>query len=84
MGIDALGCGATSHRKPRSKPRSLDDSAYITAFSKRRIVVEHTINRLRRFQALAQADRHHPHHHTARVRAVAALVNRQTQTRLPA
>lgn len=83
VGIDALGCGSAPRRKPRGKPRPPDDIAYNTAFAKRRIVVEHTINRLRRFQALAQPDRHHRKHHTARVCAVAGLVNRQLATRLP-
>ena len=83
IGIDALGCGSAPRRKPRDKPRPAEDSAYNTAFSKRRIVVEHTINRLRRFQALAQPDRHHRKHHTQRVCAVAGLVNRQIATRLP-
>ena len=38
--------------------------------------MEHSINRLRRYQALSQVDRHHRRNHTARVRAVAGLVNR--------
>jgi hypothetical protein len=46
------------------------------AFSRRRIVVEHGIGRLRRFQALTHTDRHFRKGHTARVRAVAGLVNR--------
>jgi hypothetical protein len=39
-------------------------------------VVEHTNGRLRRYQALSQVDRHHRRGHSARVRAVAGLVNR--------
>jgi hypothetical protein len=38
--------------------------------------VEHSLARLRRYQALSQVDRHHRRDHTARVRAVAGLVNR--------
>lgn len=83
VGIDKLGPGAAPRRKPRGKDRPPDDVAYNTAFSKRRIVVEHTIGRLRRYQSLAQTHRHQRRHHTARVRAVAGLVNRQFTNRLP-
>jgi len=70
------GLGATARRKPRGQPRSLADRRYNKAFSRRRIVVEHGIGRLRRFQALTHTDRHFRKGHTARVRAVAGLVNR--------
>jgi hypothetical protein len=70
------GLGATPRRKPRGQPRSEEDRRFNRAFSRRRIVVEHTIGRLRRFQALSQVDRHHRRGHTERVRAVAGLVNR--------
>jgi hypothetical protein len=70
------GLGATGRRKPRGQPRSLADRRYNKAFSRRRIVVEHGIGRLRRFQALMHRDRHFRKGHTARVRAVAGLVNR--------
>jgi hypothetical protein len=70
------GLGATGRRKPRGQPRSLADRRYNKAFSRRRIVVEHGIGRLRRFQALTHTDRHFRNGHTARVRAVAGLVNR--------
>ena len=83
VGINQLGSGAAPRRKPRGQPRPLADTLYNTAFSKRRIVVEHTLGRMRRYQALAQTDRHHRQHHTARVRAVAGLVNRQFANRLP-
>jgi hypothetical protein len=71
------GLGASPRRKPRGKDRPPADSADNRAFSRRRIVVEHTIGRMRRYQALNQVDRHHRQHHSARVRAVAGLVNRQ-------
>jgi DDE superfamily endonuclease/Helix-turn-helix of DDE superfamily endonuclease len=80
VGSDQLhpeGLGAAPRKKPRGQPRSAEDIAYNTAFSRRRIVVEHTIGRLRRFQSLAQVDRNHRRGHAARVRAVAGLVNRQ-------
>lgn len=77
------GLGATPRRKPRGKERPPEDKAFNTAFAKRRITVEHTINRVRRYQCLNQMDRHHRQNHTPRVRAVAGLVNRQIRSRLP-
>lgn len=72
--VHPQGLGATPRRKPRSKPRPAEDVAFNQAFARRRIVVEHTIGRMRRFQSVAQRDRHH-RKHTGRVRAVAGLVN---------
>lgn len=80
VGMAALhpqGLGVTPRRKPRSKARPPADVAYNRAFARRRIVVEHTIRRLRCYQAINQLDRQHRRHHTARVRAVAGLVNRR-------
>jgi hypothetical protein len=77
------GLGATPRRKPRGKERPEEDVCFNRAFSKRRIKVEHTIGRMRRYQSLAQTDRHHRKNHTARTRAVAGLVNRQIRSRLP-
>jgi len=77
------GLAATPRRKPRGKERPAEDVAYNRAFAKRRIIVEHTIGRMRRYQALAQTDRNHRRAHTARTRAVAGLVNRQIRSRLP-
>jgi hypothetical protein len=77
------GLGATPRRKPRGKDRPPEDIDFNRAFSKRRIKVEHTIGRMRRYQSLAQTDRHHRKNHTARTRAVAGLVNRQIRSRLP-
>lgn len=80
VGIDKLhpdGLGAAPRRKPRGKPRPSEDVEYNRAFSRRRIVVEHSIGRLRHYQALAQTDRHHRRRHAPRVRAVAGLVNRR-------
>jgi hypothetical protein len=79
IGIDGVSPrlhGATPRRKPRGKGRPPEDRRYNRAFARRRIRVEHGINRLRRYQALSQVDRHHRRQHTARVRAVAGLVNR--------
>jgi hypothetical protein len=78
------GLGFTPRRKPREQPRPAEDVAYNTAFAAERITVEHTIGRLRRYQALTQQDRHHRQAHAARVRAVAGLVNRQLDHRFGA
>jgi DDE superfamily endonuclease/Helix-turn-helix of DDE superfamily endonuclease len=80
VGIDKLhpcGLGAAPRRKPRGKDRPPEDICYNQAFARRRIVVEHTIGRMRRYQAITQLDRNHRRNHTARVRAVGGLVNRQ-------
>lgn len=80
VGIGELhptGLGATPRRKPRGKPRPVEDIAYNTAFARRRVKIEHTIGQLRSYQALSQTDRHHRRQHTTRVRAVAGLVNRR-------
>lgn len=71
------GLGITPRRKPRGQERPPEDIVFNHAFAKRRIVVEHTIGRMRRYEALSQTDRDHRNHHSARVRAVAGLVNRQ-------
>lgn len=75
------GLGAAPRRKPRGQPRPPEDVAYNAAFSRRRIVVEHSIGRVRRFQSLSQTDRNHRRGHTARVCAVSGLVNRQLDRR---
>lgn len=87
VGIDKLhpeALGACPRRKPRGQPRAAEDRAYNTAFARRRIRVEHTLNRQRRYQCLTQTDRHHRRLHTERAVAVAGLVNRQIDHRLPA
>ncbi|MGQ9904047.1 MAG: hypothetical protein ACUVRU_06935 [Anaerolineae bacterium] len=45
--------------------------------------VEHSINRMRRYQALTQMDRHHRCEHTKGTVAVAGLVHRQLEARKP-
>lgn len=82
LGLGTLhppGRGATPRRKPRNKPRSAEDVAYNRAFARRRVVVEHTVGRLRCFPAVRQRERHHRRHHAARVGAVAGLVNRRLE-----
>jgi hypothetical protein len=78
------GLAATPRRKPRGKERPPEDVTYNRALARRRIRAEHSIGRLRRYQSLNQMDRHHRQKHTARVCAVAGLVNRQIQNRHPA
>lgn len=82
VGIAALrpsGWAGTPRRKPRQQPRPPDDVAYNRAFAQVRITVEHTLRRVRCYQAVTQMDRHHRRQHSARVVAVAGLVNRQLQ-----
>jgi DDE superfamily endonuclease/Helix-turn-helix of DDE superfamily endonuclease len=77
VGIGGLHpLGVCPRRKPRGKPRPPEDVRYNRAFSRRRVVVEHGIGRLRRFRAVAQVNRHRRRGHAARVRAIAGLVNR--------
>jgi hypothetical protein len=70
------GLGAAPRKKPRGKDRPPEDRRYNRAFRRRRIVVEHTIGRLRRYRSLSHVNRHGRNGHAARVRAVAGLVNR--------
>ena len=86
LGIDALhpqGLAAAPRRKPRGKPRPAADIVYNTEFSRRRIIVEHSIGRMRRYAAITHTDRHHRQLHTERVVAIAGLANRQIQHRFP-
>ncbi len=78
---DVHASGACPRRKPRGKPRPPEDVRYNRAFSRRRIVVEHAIGRLRRFRAAAHVNRHRRQGHAVRVRAIAGLVNRMLDHR---
>jgi hypothetical protein len=76
--------GADKHRpRGQDKPRPPQDIAYNKAFAQRRIVVENSLCRMRTYQAITQTDRNHRQMHTERVAAVAGLVNRKMQARLP-
>jgi hypothetical protein len=68
--------GFSPRRKPRGKDRPPEDVIYNRAFSQFRIVVEQTIGQVRRFQSVTATDRNHRRNHSARVAAVAGLVNR--------
>ena len=78
--LHPAGLGAAPRRKPRGRGRPPEDRTYNRAFSRRRIVVEHAIGRLRRFRSVAHVNRHRRRGHAARVRAVAGLVNRVLPT----
>lgn len=80
--LHPLGC--SPRKKPIRGQLTEAQIAYNHAFSQRRIIVETIINRLRRYQSLTQMDRHHRIGHTARVCAVAGLVNRQLRHRMAA
>jgi len=85
QGIQKLHPGGVSpHKKPHKRDLTAEQIAYNHAFSQRRIIVEMTLNRLRRYQSLTQMDRQHRRNHTARACAVAGLVNRQLCHRLGA
>lgn len=81
--LHPAGLGAAPRRKPRGQDRPPEDRRYNRAFSRRRIVVEHAIGRLRRFRSVAHVNRHRRKGHTARVRAVAGLVNRMLPNPTP-
>jgi hypothetical protein len=78
---DLHGAGACPRRKPRGQPRPPEDVKYNRAFSRRRIVVEHALARLRRFRAVTDVNRHRRKCHGARARACAGLVNRMLDHR---
>jgi hypothetical protein len=78
---DIHPAGACPRKKPRGKPRPPGDVKYNRAFSRRRIVVEHGLARLRRFRAVAEVNRHRRKGHAMRVRAIAGLVNRMLDHR---
>ena len=78
QGLDKLHPeGYSPRKKPKGQLRPDEDRSYNREIARRRIKVEHSIGRLRRFQALTACDRQHRAGHTGRVRAVAGLVNRQ-------
>ena len=80
--LHPLGC--SPRKKPIRGELTEEQVLYNHAFSQRRIIVETVINRIRRYQSLTQMDRQHRRGHTARVCAVAGLVNRQLHHRMAA
>lgn len=61
----------------RNHPLTEEQKAYNRFLSRYRIVVEHTLAQMNRFQVLAQVYRHQRDGHTCIVRIVAGLVNRR-------
>lgn len=73
---------ATVPRRDHQRRRLTDeDREFNREISRRRIVVEHTIGRLRTYRSLADRDRHHRKGHQRRVIAVAGLINRRMDYR---
>lgn len=69
--------GYSPRKKPKGQARPDEARAYNREIARRRVKAEHSIGRLRRFEALTARDRHHRAEHTRRVCAVVGLVNRQ-------
>lgn len=67
------------YKARRNHPLTEEEKAYNRILSSYRIVVEHTIAQMNRFQGLRQVFRHRRDSHTQVVRIVAGLVNRQIQ-----
>jgi len=65
----------------RNHPLTEEQKAYNRFLAKYRIVVEHTMAQLNKFQILAQRFRHHLTKHSAIFRIVCGLVNRRIQLR---
>ena len=80
--LHSEGNAATPRRKPRGKERPPEDIAFNREFARRRVVAEHSIGRMRRYQALTQMDRNHCKNHASRTCAVAGLANRQIRAGL--
>jgi hypothetical protein len=77
LNLPKLRCyGFALRRKPRGQDRPPEDVVYNRAFSQFRIIFEQTIGQVRRFQSVSATDRNHRRNHSARVAAVAGLVNR--------
>jgi len=67
------------YKARRNHPLTDEQKAYNRLLARYRIVVEHTIAQLNRFQCLVQVFRHQRTHHSQIVRVVAGLVNRRIQ-----
>jgi hypothetical protein len=67
------------YKARRNHPLTEEQKAYNRLLAHYRIVVEHTIAQMNRFQVLRQVFRHRRESHTQLVRIVAGLVNRQIQ-----
>jgi len=67
------------YKARRNHPLTEEQKAYNRFFAKYRIVVEHTMAQLNKFQILAQRFRHQLTKHSAIFRIVCGLVNRRIQ-----
>jgi hypothetical protein len=77
------GCKAVlPDKKPKGKALSAVQRARNRRITQVRIVVEHTIGRMKTFQVLAQTYRHPRESHDEAFEIVAALTNRQIRKRL--
>jgi len=79
QGMPGLSAGrvcVSPRKKPHGRERPAEDKVFNRALSRRRVVVEHTIGRMRRFTLLSGVFRHHKKRYDIRVRVVAGLVNR--------
>lgn len=68
-------------RARRNHPLTEEQKTYNRFLAKYRIVVEHTMAQLNKFQVLAQRFRHQLTKHSAIFRIVCGLVNRRIQLR---
>ena len=67
------------YKARRNHPLTDDQKAYNRFLARYRIVVEHSIAQLNRFQVLVQVFRHQRNGHSRIVRIVAGLANRRIQ-----
>lgn len=75
------GRAVVPRRRTSKRPLTDDDRSHNRWHSRRRVVVEHGIGRLRTYRSLADRDRHHRRGHERRVVAVAGLINRRADHR---
>lgn len=71
------GLGAHPCRKPRPEA----DVHYNTTFTRVRVIAEHNLLRMRRYEALTQTDRNHLQVDATRAIAVSLLANHQIRSR---
>ena len=65
----------TPHRKTKGKPLTPEQKQYNKALSSRRVVAEHAIGRMKRYQILSQQFRNPRQSHTLIVKNIAGLAN---------
>lgn len=65
----------TPHKKPKGNKLTDEQKQYNKALSSRRVVVEHAIGRMKRYQILAQRFRNPRKSHTLILKNIAGLAN---------